>query len=144
MIDSAPMRSAGFRLAVIAAAGAIVLGASGGCGNNEQSASDAAQGYVDARNQHDYPRVCRIYTDQLRQKLTGGLVSCETFVKEQSTGVVPGPFKVLSVHEQGDHAVARLETTGESGESVQLKITLQKQNGGWAISALGPFSALGP
>jgi hypothetical protein len=125
-------------LVVIVVACAIVLGACGGCGNDEQGASDAAQAYVDARNQHDYPRVCQLYTDRLRQKLTGGLVSCETFVKEQSTGVAPGPFKVLSVHEQDDHAVARLETTGESGEPVQLKITLEKQNGRWAISALGP------
>jgi hypothetical protein len=135
---SATMLPVGIRKALIAAALTIAVAVPSGCGESDQSAaSEAAQAYVDARNDHDYEMVCELYSEQLTRKLTGGLVTCQAFVKEQTTGSASGPLKVVSVNATDDHATAQLQTTGESGQPKQLKITLEKQNGSWVISGLG-------
>jgi hypothetical protein len=120
---SATMLPVGIRKALIAAALTIAVAVPSGCGESDQSAASEM--------------VCELYSEQLTRKLTGGLVSCQAFVKEQTTGSASGPLKVVSVNATDDHATARLQTTGESGQPAQLKITLEKQNGSWVISGLG-------
>jgi hypothetical protein len=133
MIDSAPMRSAGVRLAVIAVACAPVLA---GCGGGDgQGASDVAQSYVEAQNQRNFEQVCALFSDQLRQQLGGD--KCPGFLDEQSSGIARRQIKVVSVSETGDRATARLETAGESGASVSLMISLARQDDDWRITSVG-------
>jgi hypothetical protein len=133
MIDSAPMRSAGVRLAVIAVACAPVLAGCGG--GDEQGASDVAQSYVEAQNQRNFEQVCALFSDQLRQQLGGD--KCPGFLDEQSSGIARRQIKVVSVSEAGDRASARLETAGESGAPVNLMISLARQDDDWRITSVG-------
>jgi uncharacterized lipoprotein len=137
MIDYGGMMRPILRRTAVTIACAAAL-APAGCGGNgdDQSASDAAQAYVNARNQRDAAKVCGLYSEQLKQQLAiPG--DCEAFVKEQSSGAEPGDFKVASVEEDGDRATATLETAGESGKPVQLTISLERQDGDWRITSLG-------
>ena len=110
-----------------------------GCGgsDDDQSAGDAAQAYASAREQGDAGEICELYSDELKQQLGAG-DDCEAFVEEQTSGVAPGHFKVLSVDESGDRAAATLETRGEDGKPVQLTISLERQDGDWRVTSLGP------
>jgi hypothetical protein len=133
MIDSAPMRSVGVRLAVIAVACAPVLAGCGG--GDEQGASDVAQSYVEAQNQRNFEQVCALFSDQLRQRLGGD--NCAGFLDEQSSGIARRQIKVVSVSETGDRATARLTTAGEAGASVNLMISLARQDDDWRITSVG-------
>jgi hypothetical protein len=124
-----PARS---RLLVIAAASAVALAGCGGSG--EQSASDAVQGYVDARNHQDFGQVCELFSDQLRRQSGGS--NCARFIDEQTSGNPRQEFRVIGVTENGDRATARLVTTGESGKRVNLQVSLEKQDGDWRIASV--------
>jgi ketosteroid isomerase-like protein len=109
-----------------------------GCGGNgdEQSAPDAAQAYVQARKQGDAAKVCDLYSDQLKQQIAAG-ANCEAFVEEQTSGVEPGDFRVVTVQENGDRATAAIESSGEAGKPVRLTVVLERQDGDWKITSLG-------
>src|SRR5215217_3226632 len=80
MIDSAAMGAAWLiRVALTAACAALVAGC-GGDDGDEGTAREAAQDYVQARNDGDAGRVCELYSDQLIEKL--GASDCQSFVKE--------------------------------------------------------------
>lgn len=132
MIDSALMRPAGIRLAVIAAACAAALA---GCGGGGGSADDVAQSYVEARNGQDFKQVCELLSDQFREQLGGD--ACARFIAEQSSGIPRRQLKVISVSETGDRATALLETIGESGRRTNLKLSLARQEGDWRITSVG-------
>jgi ketosteroid isomerase-like protein len=136
MIDSVAMRQAGIRLALIAVACAALVTGCGGGGGQDQTARDAAEAYVKARNQGDAGKVCELYSDQLRQRL--GATNCEAFVKEQTAGV-PTSFTLIGVRESGDRATATLRASaaGEISGAGQLRITLVRQDGEWRITDLG-------
>jgi hypothetical protein len=131
------MEQTNMRLAavVIACIAVLVAPGCGGSGDDE-SASDAAQAYVNARNQGDAGKICDLYSDQLKQQLAAGS-NCEAFVGEQTSGVETGGFKVVSVQEDGDRATAKLQSGGETGKPVQLTVTLERQDGDWRITGLG-------
>jgi hypothetical protein len=133
MIDSSPMKPTETRLAVIAAACALALGGCGGDGG--ESASDTVQSYVDARNHRDFQQVCDLLSDQLRQQ-TGGS-NCPRFIDEQTSGSPRRQLKVIGVTENGDRAVAHLQTTGESGNPIDLTVMLAKQDGDWRVTSFG-------
>jgi ketosteroid isomerase-like protein len=125
--------------AFCAAALAIAAGCGGGGGDQSatdpgQSARDAAQSYVDARNQGDAAKVCELYSEQLINQLAAS--DCEDFVKEQTSGAAT-KLELGSVQENGDQATATLQSTGESGNPAQLKISLERESGEWKISSLG-------
>jgi hypothetical protein len=130
------MRQAGIRLALIAVACAALVTGCGGGGGQDQTARDAAEAYVKARNQGDAGKVCELYSDQLRQRL--GATNCEAFVKEQTAGV-PTSFTLIGVRESGDRATATLRASaaGEISGAGQLRITLVRQDGEWRITDLG-------
>jgi ketosteroid isomerase-like protein len=130
------MRQAGIRLALIAVACAALVTGCGGGGGQDQTARDAAEAYVKARNQGDAGKVCELYSDQLRQRL--GATNCEAFVKEQTAGV-PTSFTLIGVRESGDRATATLRASaaGEISGAAQLRITLVRQDGEWRITDLG-------
>jgi ketosteroid isomerase-like protein len=124
------------RLALALACGALLAGC-GGDGGDEGTASEAAQDYVQARNQGDAGRVCELYSDQLISKL--GASNCQAFVKEQTAGVATS-LTLVRVRENGDRATAILRATaaGETGGSGgRVKITLERQDGDWRITSLG-------
>jgi phage I-like protein len=109
-----------------------------GCGDgDEQSGSDAAQSYVDARNDGDAAKVCDLYSDQLKQQLA--VSDCEAFVEEQTSGAKTATFQLDGVQESDDHATATITTTGpESAKgSGQVQIQLERQDGDWQITGLG-------
>jgi ketosteroid isomerase-like protein len=139
MIDSAPMRRAWLSLAAAAVVGCAPLIA--GCGGNSGdhgTARDAAQDYVQARNQGDAGRVCELYSDELISKL--GASNCEAFVKEQTAGVATS-FTLVGVKENGDQATATLRAavagTEIAGGAGRLQITLERQGDDWKITSLG-------
>jgi hypothetical protein len=134
MIDSAAMRQVGIRLALIAAVLAALLA---GCGGNEggESARDVAQSYVDAQTNKDFDEVCSLLSDQFRQQL--GSDNCPRFLEEQSSGIPRREFKLVSVNEDGNRATATVETGGETGKPVRLRISLERQDGDWRVTGVG-------
>jgi hypothetical protein len=138
--DSATMEAAMTRRALTillcAAALTAVTGCGGSGGGNDQSASAAVQSYVDAQNHNDFAKVCDALSDQLRRQLGGS--NCAGFIQEQSSGNPRRQLKVIGVTQNGDSATADLEITGESGSPVRVSVQLQRQNGDWRISGIGP------
>jgi ketosteroid isomerase-like protein len=128
------------RLALAVLCAALLGGCGGSGGDDEQTARDAAQDYVQARNQGDAGRICQLYSDELIQKL--GASNCEAFVKEQTAGVATS-FTLLGVREQGNQATATIRATaaGEGPGGGQLRITLERQDGEWRITRLGRSAA---
>ena len=124
------------QIALLVACAALVAGCGGGSGGGEETARDAAQAYVQARNQGDAGKVCELYSDQLIQQL--GASNCEAFVKEQTAGVATS-FTLVGVKESGDRARATIQAAaaGETPGGGQLQITLEKQGGEWKITDLG-------
>jgi ketosteroid isomerase-like protein len=132
------MRDVGIRLALAPAVCAALLA---GCGDDDggrdQTAQDAAEAYVKARNQGDAGKVCELYSEELIQSL--GASNCEAFVREQTAGV-PTSFTLVGVDESGDRATATLRATaaGEVGGGAgRVRITLERQDGDWRITRLG-------
>jgi ketosteroid isomerase-like protein len=122
------------RVPLILACAALLAGCGGGGGGDEQSARDAAQAYVNARNQGDAAKVCELYSDQLKSRLRTS--NCEDFVKEQTSGVATS-YTLLGVQESGDTATATIHLTagGEIGTAAgKLQIKLERQNGEWRIT----------
>jgi hypothetical protein len=131
------MRHAGIlRIALVAACAALLVGCGGSSGGQNETARDAAQAYVQARNQGDAGKICELYSDQLIQQLHAS--NCESFVKEQTAGVATS-FSLVGVNQMGDQATAVLQATasGEPTGGGQLRITLERQGGEWKITGLG-------
>lgn len=124
------------RIALATACAALVAGCGGNGGGENDTARDAAQAYVQARNQGDAGKVCELYSDQLIQQLHAS--NCEAFVKEQSAGVGTS-LTLLEVNQSGDTATATLEATasGEPTGGGHVRITLEHQDGDWKITSLG-------
>ncbi|MDX6607827.1 MAG: hypothetical protein QOD14_2367 [Solirubrobacterales bacterium] len=123
------------RAPLILACAAVLAGCGGGGGSDQQSASDAVNSYVGAENHQNFQQVCELLSDQLRRQLGGG--NCARFVDEQTSGNPHRQLKVIGVTASGDHATAQLQTTGESGTPINLKISLDRQNGKWQVTSLG-------
>jgi ketosteroid isomerase-like protein len=137
MIDSAAMRDVRIRLALAPVVCAALLA---GCGDDDgggdETARDAAEAYVQARNQGDAGKVCELYSEELIQSL--GATNCEAFVREQTAGV-PTSFALVGIEESGDRATATLRASavGEVGNGAgRLRIALERQDGDWRITRL--------
>jgi hypothetical protein len=131
MIDSAPMP----RLLIVGAIAVAVLAGCGGDDDGAASAREVAQSYANAQTSSDFEQVCDLFSDELRQQFGGD--DCSRFLEEQSSGLPRRQFRLTSVDEQGDRATATLVTPGESGEPVQLQISLQREDGDWRVSGIG-------
>jgi ketosteroid isomerase-like protein len=127
------------RLALAVLCAALLAGCGGNGGSENDTARDAAEAYVQARNQGDAGKVCELYSDELIQKL--GASNCEAFVKEQTAGVATS-FTLVSVRETGNQGLAVLQATAAGQQSgARLKITLAKQDGEWKVTSLGRSAA---
>jgi ketosteroid isomerase-like protein len=135
MIDSGGMKRVRTRLALIAAASMALLAGCGDDGGESETARDAAEAYVQARNQGDAGKICQLYTDELIQRL--GASDCEAFVREQTAGVATS-FRLVGVRENGDHAVAtlRAQAVGEGNAAPKLRIELTREGDQWRVSAI--------
>ena len=125
------------RIALVAACAALFAGCGGSSGSENDTARDAAQSYVQARNQGDAGKICELYSDQLIQQLHAS--NCESFVKEQTAGVATS-FSLVGVNQMGDQATATIQAsvTGEVGAAHgRTQITLERQGGEWKITSLG-------
>jgi hypothetical protein len=132
MIDSVAIRPVGIPLAVIAIACAAALLGCGG--DNGDGAQEVAQGYADAQTEKDFDQVCVLLSDRLREQFGGD--NCPSFLEEQSSGLPRRPFTLISVDEDGDRAIATLETEGEGGRPVRLQISLERQDGDWRVTSV--------
>jgi ketosteroid isomerase-like protein len=131
------MMRTGIRLVVLGALCAAVLGGCGGGGDDQPSAKEVAQEYVDARNNGDAAKVCELYSEQLRERLGGA--NCVAFVKEQTSGLAT-QMTLLGVQQSDDHATATIRSTagGDVGQATaRLQIQLARQDGDWRITSLG-------
>ena len=131
------MTRAWLSLAAVLVACAALLAGCGGDSDEEGTAREAAQDYVQARNEGDAGRVCELYSDELISKL--GTSNCAAFVKEQTSGVAT-TFTLAGVKEADGRATATLEVApagvvSEGGG--RLQITLERQDGEWRITDLG-------
>jgi hypothetical protein len=126
------------RLLSVGALVAVILAGCGGSDDSAGSAENVVESYVDAQSARDFQQVCELFSDQFRQQFRGA--SCAGFLEEQSSGIPRRQFKVVSVTENGDQATARLQTGGESGKPVNLKISLVRQDGAWRITSIGGAS----
>jgi hypothetical protein len=121
----------------------LTLAGCGGGGNDQGSARDAAQAYIDARNHRDAVKICELYSDQLKRQLHAS--SCEAFVTDHSLGAQQ-TLGLLAVHVTGDTATAHLEISGLTYRrhllrKLKLSVRLERQDGDWRISSLGPGGA---
>jgi ketosteroid isomerase-like protein len=118
--------------------GVIALAGCGGGGSSgPQSAKDAADEYVAARNSGDAAKVCELYSQQLIQQLRTS--NCVAFVQEQTTGTATD-LTVLHVSENGDHATATIQARvgGNIANAIApIQLQLSKENGAWKVSGLG-------
>ncbi len=109
-----------------------------GCGGDDQpSAKQVAQDYVNARNQGDAARVCELYSEQLIQSLKTS--NCVDFVREQTSGTATD-LTVLRVSEHGDRATATIQARvgGSVANAIApIELQLTRQDGDWRISGLG-------
>src|SRR5689334_420099 len=109
------------RACIAAVVGVVALvGCGGGGSSGPQTAKDAADEYVAARNSGDAGKVCELYSQQLIQQLRTS--NCVAFVQEQTSGTATD-LTVLHVSESGDHATA----------------TIQAQAGGVVANAIAPI-----
>jgi ketosteroid isomerase-like protein len=131
-------------LAAVLCAAAVAAAGCGGGGDDStatdssQGARAAAQSYVDASNAGDAARICQLYSTQLINKLAAS--DCEDFVKEQTSGAAT-KLELGSVHESGDQATVTILSSGEAGNPARLTIQLERQNGVWKITSLGPTAS---
>jgi hypothetical protein len=134
MIDSALMRRAWIAGSVVAA---VLAGCGGGGSSGPQSAKDAADEYVSARNSGDAAKVCELYSEQLIQELRTS--NCVGFVKEQTSGTATD-LSVLAVKENGDHATATIQARvgGNIANAIApIELQLSKESGEWRVSGIG-------
>jgi hypothetical protein len=124
-------------VAVIALCAALLAGCGGGSSSGSDTPQDAARAYVDARNQGDAGKVCELYSTQLIRQLHAA--NCEAFVREQSSGVATS-LSLVGVQQNGDRATATITSSVAGGEvggaAGRLRITLERQDGDWKITAL--------
>jgi ketosteroid isomerase-like protein len=123
-------------IAAIAVVTALA-GCGGGGGEGPQSAKDAAQAYVSARNSGDAAKVCELYSQQLIQQLK--TTNCVGFVQEQTSGTATD-LTVLRVTERGDQATATIQARvgGNIANAIApIELKLTRENGDWKISGLG-------
>jgi ketosteroid isomerase-like protein len=118
---------------------AAALAATAGCGKtDEQAAQDAVNDYVAAQNDRDFQRVCELYSDELRQQLVGvtSEEQCSRFLEEQTSGDAKGDQSVVGVRVKDDHATADIDVVREGEGPSRVTLTLERQDGGWRITAL--------
>jgi ketosteroid isomerase-like protein len=134
MIDSEPMRRALIAGAVVAV---LIAGCGGGGSSGPQSARDAADAYVSARNSGDAAKICELYSRQLIQQLRTS--NCVAFVQEQTSGTATD-LTVIHVVQHGDHATATIQARvgGNIANAIApIEIRLTRENGEWKVSGLG-------
>jgi hypothetical protein len=120
-----------------AVAAAVIAGCGGGGSSGPQSARDAAEAYVKARNTGDAAKVCELYDQQLIQRLKTS--NCVAFVQEQTSGTATD-LTVLRVVQQRDHATATIQARAGgvvANAITPIELELIRQNGEWRIAGLG-------
>jgi hypothetical protein len=128
------MRRAWIAGAVVAA---LIAGCGGGGSSGPQSARDAADAYVSARNSGDAAKICELYSRQLIQQLKTS--NCVAFVQEQTSGTATD-LTVIHVVQHGDHATATIQARvgGNIANAIApIEIRLTRENGQWKVSGLG-------
>ena len=115
---------------------ALLAGCGGGGGGDQQSATDVAKAYVDARNQGDAAKVCELYSRQVIRELKTS--NCVAFVQEQTAGTATD-LTLVGVSEHGDQATATIQArVGEVANAIApIELKLTRENGEWRISGLG-------
>lgn len=124
-------------MAVAAACAGLISGCGGGGGDGQQTARDAAQDYVDARNHGDAAKVCELYSDQLIRALRTS--NCVDFVKEQTSGTATD-LTLVKVTEHGDQATATIQARlgGDVANAIApIELKLTREGDEWRISGLG-------
>jgi ketosteroid isomerase-like protein len=128
------MRRAWIAGAVVAA---LIAGCGGGGKSGPQSARDAADAYVSARNSGDAAKVCELYSEQLIQQLKTD--NCVAFVKEQTSGTATD-LTVLRVTQHRGRATATIQARvgGNIANAIApIELQLTKEGDQWKVSGLG-------
>ncbi len=122
-------------------AGAVLAAAIAGCGgggnSGPQSAKDAADAYVSARNSGDAAKVCELYSQQLIQQLR--TANCVGLVQEQTSGTAID-LTVLRVAQHGNTATATIQARvgGNVANAIApIELQMTREDGEWKISGLG-------
>jgi hypothetical protein len=122
---------------VLVLCASLVMGCGGSSGSSNDTAQEAAQSYVQARNQGDAGKVCELYSAQLIQRLHAS--NCEAFIREQTSGV-PTSLTLVGVQQNGDRATATITSSigGQVASAIaRLHVSLERVGGEWKITALG-------
>ena len=125
----------------------LALLGSAGCGGDSEdsgakNAQEAVAAYVQARNLDNTAAICDLYSDSLKSSLHAS--DCESYVAENTSGAA-GNLTIVGVQESGDRATATLQSSGEgeSAKPVRSTIELQREDGEWKVSSLGPTALPG-
>jgi ketosteroid isomerase-like protein len=124
-----------YRALLILASAAILAGCGGGGENDQQSAHEVAQSYVDAYNSGDFAQVCDLLSESYRQQLKIG-ANCPAFFKEQTSGEAT-TLTLIDVQEKGDLATAHIR----SGTANETAAFVRDQGGDWRLATVTSFSA---
>lgn len=123
-------------LAALAVAGCGPLGGK----SDEEKARDAITELIDARNQHDFKKVCGLISSQLLAKIQRPGTPCQKAL-EQAVPKVAGTaaltIRVDQVRVRGDSATvdATISQTGGAGRA--QTILMVKEGGDWKFAKLG-------
>ena len=137
--------SMSWRMLLIPVCAALLVAA--GCGGSSddsggKNAQEAVAAYVQARNLDNTAEICDIYSDSLKSSLHSS--DCESYVSEHTSGAASN-LTIVGVQEHGDRATATLQAPGEgeNAQPIRTTIELQKQDGEWKVSSLGPTALPG-
>ena len=136
------------RAALIAIACAAVLAGAGGCGgsggDDQSSARDAAQAYVDATNSRDFAGVCDLLSNSYKQKIQIA-ANCPDFLKEQTSGAPPTTLTLIAVQEQGSTASAHIRSHSQDEAAGliadETAVFTKESDGEWRLTALNSHRA---
>jgi hypothetical protein len=144
VIDSAPMRHLRIRAAALAAASVVALagcgGGGAGGGSDRESATAAAQTYVDAANARHFDRVCELLSESYKRQLKVGS-DCPGFFNEQTSGA-SRTLTLVGVQVKGGIATAHIQSRARDQSTLigdETALFVQDQDGRWRLNEVTAY-----
>jgi hypothetical protein len=130
-------RPARARAAVALGALALVAGAVGCGGSDEDQVRDTLATFEKATAAHDYKTLCtKVLAKQLVQRLSNVGLPCDVALQRGLAGVTSPQLTVLRVKVRGDVALAVVRSAAAGQPTSRDTIRLVREGGDWRVSTL--------